>query len=110
MERELGDRFGPLPTPVRNLLYVLHLRTLARRAEVQSIAREDGPGGRAIISIRSAGSGDFRMKLLPPAVRAFERGGIVTVGHSQLRIDVEAAGERWRQVLEDVLSAAANRI
>jgi transcription-repair coupling factor (superfamily II helicase) len=103
MERELADRFGQLPTPVRNLLYVLHLRTLARRAGIQSIAREDGPGGRAIISIRSGDSGDFRMKLLPSAMRAFERGGVVTVGHSQLRIDLEAAGEGWRAVVEEVL-------
>ena len=107
LERELQDRFGPPPTVVRNLLYVVHLRTLARRAGVQSVAREDGTGGRAIISIRSVDSRDFRAMLAPSARRELERAGVVAVGHTQVRIDLEAAGEGWRETTQRTLDMLA---
>ncbi|MBI5287788.1 MAG: transcription-repair coupling factor [Chloroflexi bacterium] len=107
LERELQDRFGPPPTPVRNLLYVVHLRTLAKRAGVQSVAREDGPGGRAIISMRSVDSRDFQAMLAPSARRELERTGAVAVGHTQLRIDLESAGEGWRELTQRTLDMLA---
>ena len=107
LERELHDRFGPPPAPVRNLLYVVGLRSLAKRAGVQSVAREDGPGGRAIISIRSVDSRDFRAMLAPSARRELERDGIVTVGHTQVRIDLDAAGDAWREVTQHTLDMFA---
>jgi len=107
LERELQDRFGPPPAVVRNLLFVVHLRTLAKRAGVQSVAREDGPGGRAIISMRSVDSRDFQAMLAPSARRELERGGVVTVGHTQLRIDLESAGEGWRELTQRTLDMLA---
>ena len=41
IRRELEDRFGLLPPPVEDLLYVLRLRLLATRAGVQAIGQED---------------------------------------------------------------------
>jgi transcription-repair coupling factor (superfamily II helicase) len=105
LERELTDRFGPPPSPVRNLLYVVRLRTLARRAGVQSVAREEGPGGRPIVSIRSADGADFRARMPLSERSALERTGAVAVGHAQVRIDLEVAGEAWRDILLDVLQA-----
>jgi transcription-repair coupling factor (superfamily II helicase) len=111
LERELNDRFGPPPSAVRNLLYVVRLRSLAARAGVQSVAREEGAGGRTVITIRSQdapqGGGDFRAKMRPSARRELERTGAITIGHQQVRIDAEAAGEEWRELVEQVLRATA---
>ncbi len=41
VRRELEDRFGILPMPAEDLLYVLRVRLLASRAGVQAIGRED---------------------------------------------------------------------
>ncbi len=41
MERELADRFGPLPQEVRNLMYQLRLKSLARDAEVGHIGMDN---------------------------------------------------------------------
>ncbi len=42
MEKELVDRFGPIPPEVENLLYQVRVKILAVRAGVQAIAREEG--------------------------------------------------------------------
>jgi transcription-repair coupling factor (superfamily II helicase) len=39
---ELGDRFGPLPVEVENLAYQLRVKMLAMKADVKSIAMENG--------------------------------------------------------------------
>jgi transcription-repair coupling factor (superfamily II helicase) len=42
MERELADRFGPLPTLAQNLLFQLRLKALARDAGVRSVTVDNG--------------------------------------------------------------------
>jgi len=42
MERELADRFGPLPPDVKNLMYQLRLKALARDARVSVIGIDNG--------------------------------------------------------------------
>ena len=42
MGQELIDRFGPLPEPVVNLLYVVRVKVLAINAGVEAISQEDG--------------------------------------------------------------------
>ena len=42
MERELADRFGPLPGPALNLMYQLRVKVLARLARVGTIATDNG--------------------------------------------------------------------
>ena len=39
---ELRDRFGPTPEPVRNLVYAVRVKALARAAGVESVGREGG--------------------------------------------------------------------
>jgi transcription-repair coupling factor (superfamily II helicase) len=39
---ELTDRFGPLPEPVQNLIYVISLRLEARRAGLQAVQSTNG--------------------------------------------------------------------
>ena len=43
----------------------------------------------------------------PSARRDIERTGAVSIGHQQIRIDVEAAGDAWREIIEQVLLGAA---
>lgn len=40
--RELEDRFGPLPDPVRNLMYLLDIKVLAIRAGIENIIEQGG--------------------------------------------------------------------
>jgi len=107
LERELNDRFGAPPTPVRNLLYIVRLRVLAKRAHIASIARETAAAGQAVLSLRAHEGYDFRAEIAPSMRRELEHAGAVTVGHAQVRIDLEAAGASWRELAVAVLDAAA---
>ena len=107
LERELNDRFGPPPAPVRNLLYIVRLRVLAKRAHVASIAREDGPAGGPVLSLRTFDGYELSGQLSAPARRDLEREDGVSIGRAQLRIDLDAAGARWREILLHALEAAA---
>ncbi|HYM14729.1 MAG TPA: transcription-repair coupling factor [Dehalococcoidia bacterium] len=106
-ERELTDRFGAPPPAVRNLLLVVRLRALAKRAGIASVQQEEGAGGRPALLLRTADGRDLRTGLSPGARRALEATGAVTLGHQQLRIDLRTAGEGWPSLLLDALEAAA---
>ena len=106
LERELHDRFGAPPPPVRNLLYIVRLRVMASRARIASIAREER-GGRELIVARASEGVDLRARISPSARSELERAEGVAVGHNQLRLDPEALGERWREVLVEALDALA---
>ncbi|MBI5285635.1 MAG: transcription-repair coupling factor [Chloroflexi bacterium] len=107
LEREMNDRFGKPPAPVRNLLYIVQMRVLAKRAHVASVAREEGPGGQQVLLLRTLDGYDFRAQLSPADQRDLEREDGVSIGHAQLRIDIAAAGDRWREILLHALEAAA---
>ena len=108
LERELTDRFGPPPTPVRNLLYIVRVRALAKRAHIASIAREEGAAGGRVLAVRALDGYDFGATIALPARRDLERTDGVTIGHAQLRIDLQLAGDRWRETLVRALEAAAD--
>ena len=40
LSQELADRFGPLPKPIENLMFQLHLKVLAAQANVSAIVRD----------------------------------------------------------------------
>jgi transcription-repair coupling factor (superfamily II helicase) len=40
LAQELGDRFGPLPKPVENLMFQLQLKVLAAKAQITTIGRD----------------------------------------------------------------------
>jgi len=106
LERELNDRFGPPPPPVRNLLYIVRMRALARLADVTSIAREDSDG-REILVLRSREGVDMRARLPAAARRELERMDGVSVGHNQLRLDLAVLGQGWHDALAEALDAVA---
>ncbi len=89
---EFKDRFGNLPTKVKNLLYIVNIKTLAVQVGVQSVSREDG---QIIIKLREG------VKIDRERLRQTWQG--LKVGNSQLRLDIRLMGNKWQQVLEGVI-------
>jgi hypothetical protein len=86
----LADRFGPLPPPARNLLYLVRVKTLGLAAGVESIAADDG---RIVVRMRE------RLPLLQwqPSL-AVE--SAVTIWRNTFSLE---AGAGWRRTLEAAL-------
>jgi transcription-repair coupling factor (superfamily II helicase) len=97
METELRDRFGELPWQARNLLYVVRLKLRAQAAGVESITRQD----RRIVLRLEDQVGGARQALQ----RALGRG--VTVGNSQIRLDLDQAGDQWEDRLAQTVDKLA---
>ncbi len=60
-----------------------------------------------MLLLRTVDGYDFREQLSHAARRDLERTDGVSIGHAQLRIDLDAAGARWRETLLHALEAAA---
>jgi len=90
---ELKDRFGPLPDPVTDLLYVTRIRVLAVNAGVKSIGR----AGADIVVVPT------QMRLLATDLNL---GPAVRAGHEQVRITTTRIGGKWRSLLEMLLRKA----
>lgn len=92
--QELVDRFGEPPPPVRNLLFVILLRTLAARAGVQAILTEDG---QAVIRLKEGS-----LVLKKPLESRAPKG--VHPGRTLVRVEL---GKAWRSRLRQTLEALA---
>ncbi|MFO7741525.1 MAG: transcription-repair coupling factor [Anaerolineae bacterium] len=94
MERELVDRFGPLPRPAQNLMYQLRLKALSRDAGVGIVTMDNGR-----LALRSGG-------------REFPREDLLQVLNGQASISrygiwlPKEAG--WEEMLVDVLKKVAS--
>ncbi len=97
LREEVKDRFGPEPPEVAELLYVAGLKVRASAAGIVSITRRE----REIIVSLGPGARVDRSRLAP-----LVRPG-VTIGSSQVRLEVERLGNRWRATLGDVVKAMA---
>lgn len=96
MQEELRDRFGSIPRSVENLLYVSLVRSLGRRAKVESIKTDEH-----MFHLRVRGG-------VSPGMRdAVEALGLkqVLVGPNQVRIDRLGAGANWMPLLARVIRA-----
>jgi transcription-repair coupling factor (superfamily II helicase) len=91
--KECEDRFGAAPREVRNLLYAVKIKGMGARAGIESIGVEEG----SIVLRRFTGlpfdAGRFVGSL---------RDGI-TVGRTQIRIDLRKFRQDWQQALESVI-------
>jgi transcription-repair coupling factor (superfamily II helicase) len=103
MARELQDRFGRLPHPVENLLYIVKVKILAMIAGVSSISTQ----GRQIVikPENAAPSLEIRgargvMSKYPAAIK---------VGATQIKLDTRLLADKWTVVLKDLLSSSAAR-
>jgi transcription-repair coupling factor (superfamily II helicase) len=94
IRQELVDRFGEPPPPVRNLLFVILLRTLALRAGVQAIQTEDGT---AVVRLREG-------SLVPKDALQSRAPKGVSLGRTLVRVEL---GEGWRERLRRTLEAMA---
>jgi transcription-repair coupling factor (superfamily II helicase) len=94
MEKELSDRFGPLPEPAQNLMYQLRLKALARDARVGTISVENGR-----LALRSGG-GDYPNRA--DLQRVLQ--GRVSISRRGIWLPLERG---WREELMVVLKAMA---
>ncbi|MDE2801758.1 MAG: transcription-repair coupling factor, partial [Chloroflexota bacterium] len=91
---ELRDRFGPPPEPVRNLIYAVRVKALARAADVESISRE---GGSIALRLRHGVGG------AAPLLQR-ELGDRARVGDALVRVPVR---EGWPEALAWTLEQLA---
>ncbi len=91
---EIKDRFGPLPRAVRDLLYVMDIKSLALEAGAESVVQD---GNAAVMQLREPVEG-ARLALQ----KALGNG--IHVGHSQIRIPL---GREWQKTLSETLERLA---
>lgn len=90
---EFRDRFGRMPFPVENLLYIVRLKTLAARANIRSISTE----GNYIVLRLGDGAGARLSRLANITEKTIRWDG------ERLMLRRERAGDGWRQALEELL-------
>ena len=95
---ELRDRFGKIPEEVSNLLYVVELKLVAIRAGVESIFRDEDE---IIISFRGPVGISRRSPIIEKKID-------VKVGNRQVRIDIDALGDAWKDLLKELLDEIAD--
>ena len=89
IREELQDRFGPLPSVVDNLLYLVYLKLLAGEAGIEAVAQS---GSNVTLSLQEAVGG---AKL--PLEKAL--GPLARVGNQQVHVSVRGPGDRWKESL-----------
>jgi len=94
---ELKDRFGALPQPVKNLLYITKMKMLASQAEVESIYTQEK---QIVLSLaRKEGMTNF------PTRQEYKDG--IKVGTKQIRLDTKRLRNKWPEILENLLKSCA---
>ncbi|HET7737668.1 MAG TPA: transcription-repair coupling factor, partial [Tepidiformaceae bacterium] len=96
MQAELHDRFGAPPPSVDQLLYIQLVRSLGRRARVQSIKTDEH-----MFHVRVHGGVSDSQRA---RVESLKLKGLL-VGPNQVRIDRVTAGEGWMPLLVRILRA-----
>ena len=96
LHNELRDRFGRLPPQLRNLLYLVKIKTTAAQAKVQSITKENG---QIVIRLREGHR--------PDPERIGHAGQGLTVQSAQVQLDMRLLGDQWQKALEDVMARLA---
>jgi transcription-repair coupling factor (superfamily II helicase) len=94
--QEFQDRFGPLPRPVDNLLYMVKIKVLAMRAKVSSISTQ---GRQIVIKPQSVIASEAKQSL------SRRYNAAVKIGATQIKLDTRLLGDRWPKVLEEILSS-----
>jgi transcription-repair coupling factor (superfamily II helicase) len=95
--REFQDRFGPLPDPVGNLLYIVKIKVLAARAKVSSVSTQ---GRQIVIKPQEAVIASEAKQSLSRRYDA-----AVKIGATQIKLDTRLLGDRWKVVLEEILGS-----
>ncbi len=102
--QEIKDRFGALPEPVKNLLYIVKTRILASQANLSSISTH---GKQIVIKpklphfaspLKGEEQGEGELQSLS---RHYD--GAVKIGATQIKLDTSRPGIEWTKVLEEIL-------
>jgi len=96
--QEFKDRFGPLPQPVENLLYIVKIKVLAARAEVSSVSTQ----GRQIVIKPQAANSPLKIRVERGVMGRYPDSA-VKIGATQIKLDTRLLGDRWAVVLEEIL-------
>jgi len=89
MTKELGDRFGVLPQPVKNLFYIMEIKILAAKVGVESIYTR---GKQVVLNLADG-------KTLTNLPSWQEYKDAVKVSTRQMRLDTKRLGDKWPEVL-----------
>ncbi len=103
--QELEDRFGSLAEPLENLLYILRIKVLATQAKVSSISTQ---GRHIVIKPQSViASRSCEPRTWQAAKQSLDRkyDGAVRMGATQIRLDTRLLGDKWKAVLEEILTS-----
>jgi len=100
MAREFKDRFGALPRPVENLLYIVKIKVLATRAEVSSVSTQ----GRQIVIKPQTVNSPLKIRGVRGVMGKY-LDGAVKIGATQVKLDTRLLGDRWTEILEEILSS-----
>jgi transcription-repair coupling factor (superfamily II helicase) len=98
--RELEDRFGRLPQPVENLLYVVRIKVLAAKAGVSSVYPQ---GRQIVIKPQDVIASEAKQHLTGRYDTALK------IGATRMRLDTRLLGDRWMEVLEEILKSGSTR-
>jgi len=96
--QEFKDRFGPLPEPVENLLYIVKIKVLAMRAKVSSVSTQ----GRQIAIKPQTVDSPLKIRGVRGVMSKY-LDGAVKIGATQIKLDTRLMGDRWKVVLEEIL-------
>ncbi|MQY56062.1 MAG: transcription-repair coupling factor [Dehalococcoidia bacterium] len=92
MTQELRDRFGVLPQPVENLLYIIEIKILAAKVGVESIYTR---GKQVVLNLA-----DRKTLTNLPSWQEYK--DAVKVSTRQIRLDTNRLGDKWPEVLGEV--------
>lgn len=98
MTQEFKDRFGALPQPVDNLLYMVKIKVLATRAQVSSVSAQ----GRQIVIKPQTVDSPLKIRGVRGVMSKYVDGA-VKIGATQIKLDIRLLGDKWTEVLEEIL-------
>jgi transcription-repair coupling factor (superfamily II helicase) len=117
--RELEDRFGPLPEPARNLMYLLDIKVLAIRAGIESMIEQDNeiyirwPAPSVESEMRRMAAGKKAPE--PPRPRSGGRANVdvrrlmkefgeaLRISPNMIRMNIRLLRDNWTTRLKDLL-------
>jgi len=98
--REFQDRFGPLPEPVENLLYIVKIKVLATRAKITSISTQ----GRQIVIKPQTADSPLKVRGVVGVMNK-HLDAAIKLGPTQIKLDAKLLGDKWKEVLEEILGS-----
>jgi transcription-repair coupling factor (superfamily II helicase) len=97
IEAELKDRFGPIPSQVKNLLYIARIRRAAIKNGVESVMKNMDCIVIQYSEIKKLAEHELQRvqsKYL----------GLLSIGPAQVKLDYIKAGKQWKTILLEIVT------